>query len=41
MSNQSSEDAGNEVSNQGRDSGLPVGNTKGFKGKGAGARRRG
>jgi hypothetical protein len=40
MSNQSSMDMGNRVSSQGRDSGLPAGNTKGFKGKGASARRR-
>lgn len=41
MSNQGSMDMGNRVSSRGRDSELPVGNAKGFKGKGAGARRRG
>jgi hypothetical protein len=32
---------GNRLSSQHQDSGLPLGNAKGFKGKGAGARRRG
>lgn len=41
MSNQGSRDTGNRVSSQRQNIGLPLGNTKGFKGKGAGARRRG
>ena len=41
MSNRCSRDMGNSVSSPDRDIGLPVGNAKGFKGKGAGARRRG
>lgn len=41
MSNQGSIDMGNRGASQGRDSELPVGNAKGFKGKGASARRRG
>lgn len=41
MSNQDPRDTGDRVSSQHQDIGLPVGNTKGFKGKGAGARRRG
>jgi hypothetical protein len=41
MSHQGSRDVGYSKSSQDRDSGLPIGNAKGFKGKGAGARRRG
>ncbi len=41
MSIQGSRDAGTRVSSQDRDIGLPLGNAKGFKGKGAGARLRG
>jgi hypothetical protein len=41
MSDQGSMGTGNRVSSKDRDIGLPLGNAKGFKGKGAGARRRG
>ncbi len=41
MSNQDSMDTGYRVSSHHQNIGLPLGNTKGFKGKGAGARRRG